>query len=138
MDIIQNKVDQLGLKINLNELFETTNSKHNLFPQTKYGYVTDGLSELYASNTVGYFKAGWLLTWLYVEGSIVTDSSMQKDHPEFLKQFIKLYPEVSSDLNSDLKNLGYDVRVPEKFTNIEEIKTSTAKAKEVLLERLEN
>jgi len=138
LDIIQNSADQLGLKINLNNLFETTNSKHNLFPQSKFDYVIDGLSGLNSRNTVSYFRIGWYLTWIYVEGSIVTDSTAQKEHPEFLKEFLQLYPKVSSDLNSDLKSLGYDERVPEKFTDIDEIKNKTAKAKEAVLKQLEN
>ena len=138
LDIIQNNVDQLGLKINLNNLFETTNSKHNIFPQSKYDYVIDGLNELYSRNTVSYFRVGWYLTWIYVEGSIVTDSTTQKEHPEFLREFVQLYPKISSDLNADLKNLGYDERVPEKYSDINEIKDKTGKAKEVVLKQLEN
>ena len=138
LNIVQNKVDQLDLKINLNKLYETTNSKHNLFPQSKYDYIIDGLTELYSRNTVSYFRVGWLLTWLYIEGSVVTDSAMQREHPEFLKEYIQLYPKVSADLNSDLKSLGYDERVPEKFTDIDDVKNKTAKAKETVLKQLEN
>lgn len=138
LDIIQNNADQLGLKINLNNLFETTNSKHNLFPQSKYDYVIDGLTGMYSRNTVSYFRIGWYLTWLYVEGSIVTDSTTQREHPEFLKEYLQLYPKVAADLNSDLKSLGYDERVPEKYTDMDDIKNKSGKAKEAVLKQLEN